>query len=211
MLFLLSGASAAGKTTSASRVRTRVEALAVHELGEFSDLPWQGKPGWLWRRQPLTRAIERAREYEREGVDMLLTEGVLGELLAAPDAVALDGIAPCLVDCIDAERLSRLRTRENLGGDTHALWNHLVWALWLRRHAEDPQVFRGPIIGDDDGGWAWERWATWRSGDSRWSTHVIDTSTHDIDTSASQLHAWITASRRAAKAGRLPLSADWWR
>ena len=209
MLFLLSGASAAGKTTIASAVGGRVERLAVHELGEFSDQPWDGEPGWLWRRSPVERAVKRAHEYEREGTDMLLTEGVLGELLAAPSAVALNGIAPCLVDCNDGERLHRLRARES-GEDAHTLWNHLVWALWLRRHAEDPRLFRGPVVGDEDGGWAWDRWSTWRAGDPRWSTFVIDTSTDDVYMSAARLIEWIAECRGALGTGRLPLSGRWW-
>ena len=210
MLFLVSGASGSGKTTLVHPLADRVSNLAVHELGEFADRPWEGEPGWQWRRDPLQRALERAWTYERDGIDMMLTEGVLGELLAAPTATELEGIAVCLVDCGDSERLDRLRRRSNGAGvSPHELWNHLVWALWLRRHAEDPRIFAGPIRGDDDGGWAWGRWSGWVRGDARWGAFVLDTTAEAIETSVGGMAAWVEAQRALRDAGELPLSGDW--
>lgn len=146
----------------------------------------------LYRRIPVERALTRACEYERDGIDMVLTEGVVGELLAAPRATEVEGIATCLVDCTDDERLRRLRLRDDgRVSDPHQLWDFLVWALWLRRHAADPQLFAGPIRGPDDGGWAWDRWESWQQGDPRWSSFVLDTTCEPIDDSADRLAAWI--------------------
>jgi hypothetical protein len=211
VLFLVSGSSGAGKSTLATAVARRVERLAVHELGEFAEQPWAGEPGWSYRRQPVERALARAGEYERDGIDMLLTEGVLGELLAAPSATEVEGIASCLLDCDDAERVRRLRARDNGHvGDAHQLWNFLVWALWLRRHADDPQLFAGPIRGDGDTTWAWERWEGWQTGDPRWTTFVLDTTGQSVPRSAEQLAAWVSEQRRLRDEGRLPLAGRWW-
>jgi hypothetical protein len=212
VFFLLSGSSGAGKTTLGIALPARVDRLAFHELGEFADSPWAGEPGWAYRRVPVERALARAREYERDGVDMLLTEGVVGELLAAPHAVEVEGIATCLVDCSDDERLRRLRLRDNgRVSDPHQLWEFLVWALWLRRHAADPQLFAGPIRGPDDGGWAWDRWTGWHADDPRWSSVVLDTTGETVEDSADRLAAWIEAQRRLRDEGELPLSGEWWR
>jgi CO dehydrogenase nickel-insertion accessory protein CooC1 len=56
---------------------------------------------------------------------LLLLSGASGsgkstlELLAAPSATEVDGIAACLVDCDEDERLRRLRARD--GGDVRRL------------------------------------------------------------------------------------------
>jgi hypothetical protein len=210
MLFLLSGSSGAGKTTLGRAVAERLEGLAFHELGEFADRPWAGEPGWAWRRVPLERALDRAREYQREGIDTLITEGVLGELLAAPSANTVDGIAPCLLDCSDEERLHRLRARDRRAYEPRQFWDFLAWALWLRQHAVDPQLFAGPIRGDGDTTWGWERWETWQAGDPRWSTFVLDTTDVPVERSTEQLGGWVEERRRALREGRLPLSGEWW-
>jgi hypothetical protein len=210
VLFLISGASASGKTTLAHPLASRLSGLAVHELGEFAGRAWNGEPGWMWRREPVARAVDRALAYETDGVDMVVTEGVLGELLASPRATELDGLACCLIDCDGPEQLRRLKRREHgVELDPHALWNHVVWGLWLRMHARDPQLFAGPIRGDDGGGWAWERWSDWREGERRWATFVLDTTDEPVEASIAQLTDWVGRQRALRDEGRLPLSGNW--
>lgn len=210
MLFLVSGASGSGKTTLVHALASRLSRLAVHELGEFADRRWNGEPGWMWRREPVARAVDRALAYEADGVDMVVTEGVLGELLASPRATELEGIACCLVDCDGPERIRRLKRREREAAiDPHALWDHVVWGLWLRMHARDPQLFNGPIRGIDDGGWAWDRWSHWQEGDERWVTFVLDTTDEPVDASLDRLTEWVGHQRALRDEGRLPLSRNW--
>lgn len=209
MLFLLSGSSGSGKTTLARALDGRVADMAVHELGELAERPWQ-RGDRSWRRDLVEPWLERVVAYEADGKDVLVTELVLGEVLAAPSATRVDGIAPCLVDCDDDERLRRLRARDDGDiGDAHQVWDFLAWALWLRRHSIDPQTFTGPIRGGDTS-WAWQRWDRWQAGDARWSTFLLDTTGEAIDVSAGRLAAWISEQRRLRAEDRVPLSGRWW-
>jgi hypothetical protein len=142
VLFVLSGSSASGKTTLARAVSGRVLGLHVHELGEIADQPWDGDVFNRWWRRNLTeRWLQRAIELEKADEDLLLTEGVLGEVLAAPSADRVSGIAACLVDCDDRERpggflclgvggtdafVSRGRERRcrAMSGVRHQTWPH---------------------------------------------------------------------------------------
>jgi hypothetical protein len=210
VLFLVSGSSGAGKSTLVRRLPNRVANLAVHELGEIATTPWEGAGPW-WRRDLTERWLDRAHEYEREGVDMVLTEGVLGELLAAPSATRLEGIAASLLDCHYREQLRRIRARERSDDfPPKQLWDFVSWAAWLRWHADDPRIWTGPIRGDGDTSWAWERWEGWEAGDPRWSTFVLDTTAEDVEGSTRRLVRWIDEQRGLRGDGRLPLSGRWW-
>jgi hypothetical protein len=209
VLLVVSGSSGSGKTTLARAVSSGIPRLVVNELGELADEPWRGQRGW--RRDLTEQWVERAIVYEAEGRDLLLTEVVLGEVLAAPSATRLRGIAVFLLDCDDFERVRRIRER---GGaeepDSHQLWDVVAWGVWLRFHSADPQVFAGPIRGDDDGTWQWHRWERWRAGDPRWSVFRLDTTGEAVEQSAQRLADWIERSRRALARGELPLSGRWW-
>ncbi|MGH3102933.1 MAG: hypothetical protein ACRDN6_02400 [Gaiellaceae bacterium] len=212
MLFVLSGSSGSGKTTLARIVERRVSNLAVHELAELTETPWnEDGSSRTWRRRQTERWLRRAGELEAEGVDLLLTEAIFGELLAAPSAPAVSGIAACLVECGSLERLRRLHARapdEEL--DAHEAWEYCVWGLWLRLHAEDPQVFAGPIRGEPAPDWQWSRWERWRRGDPRWSISILETTGRTIAESAAELESWVDEQRALHAAGALPLSGRWW-
>jgi energy-coupling factor transporter ATP-binding protein EcfA2 len=102
MLFLLSGSNSSGKSTLARALDGRVPDPAMHELGELAETPWQ-RGAVSWRRDLMEPWLDRVVAYEAEGRDVLLTEVVLGEVLAAPSATRVDGFAACLVDCDDGE------------------------------------------------------------------------------------------------------------
>jgi hypothetical protein len=209
VFFILSGSSASGKTTLARALSARVQGLHVHELGEIADEQWsRDRSGPWWRRDLTERWLQRAILLDESGEDLLLTEGVLGEVLAAPSAENVSGIAACLIDCDDGERLRRIRTR----GETDAVeLQHFVnWSVWLRGHAADPQYWTGPIRQDGDTTWHWARWERWTVGDPRWSVLRIDTTHEPVEHSTDRLVAWLDEQRGLREAGTLPLSGRWW-
>ena len=166
MFFVLSGSSGSGKTTLARIVEERVPNLAVFELGEATSTPWDADvSGHAWRRRQTEKWLRRSLELEADGVDLLVTEGVIGEVLAAPSAVHVEGIAACLLDCEPFERLRRLHERGDDQLDAHRRWNFCVWGLWLRMHARDPRIFAGPIRGEEAPVWEWSRWDRWNRDD----------------------------------------------
>jgi hypothetical protein len=58
-----------------------------------------------------------------------------GELLAAPSAESLDGIAVCLLHCSPGVRRGRLVARRE---DPDTLDGHLSFGEWFLRHTSDP-------------------------------------------------------------------------
>jgi hypothetical protein len=209
MFFVLSGSSGSGKTTLARAISGRVPRLRVHELGEIADEPWSRDRSTVWWRRDLTEKwLQLAIELDEGGEDLLLTEGVLGEVLAAPSAERVSGIAACLVDCDDDERTRRIIARGEL--DSVELQHFVNWSVWLRGHAADPQYWAGPIRQDGDTTWHWHRWEQWRAEDPRWSVHRIDTTNEPIERSADRLVEWLDQQRGLRAAGTLPLSGRWW-
>jgi hypothetical protein len=209
MLFILSGSSGSGKTTLAREVMARVEEIDVREIGELADEPWNRDHSGLWWRRDLTeRWIQRALERDEDGVDLFLTEAVLGEVLAAPSAVELSGIAACLVHCSKEERIRRIRARD-LDAEVE-LQHYLNWSEWLNGHCADPQFWREPILSDRDTTWHWSRWQGWRAGDPRWSVLRNDTTTEPVEASVTRLIGWIEQQRQHRAAGELALSGRWW-
>ena len=128
--------------------------------------------------------MQRALALQADGQDTVLVGGVFGELLACPSATGLDGIAGCLLDCEENERLRRLRARDpecDLVDDE--LWSHVIWSAWLRLHRGDPSWLTRPLRGADSSspeegvapGLEWCRRESLSRGDPRWSFHRVDT------------------------------------
>jgi hypothetical protein len=209
MLFVLSGSSGSGKTTLAREVIARAPRIEVRELGEIASEPWNRERSGLWWRRDLTeRWIQHAVELEAEGIDLLVTELVLGEVLAAPSAPNLLGIAACLLHCDDDETVRRIRARGEI--DDVELGHFLNWSHWLAGHYDDPQFWLDPILSDEDTRWSWARWRHWTRGDPRWSVLQIDTTDEPVETSVGRLLDWIEDQRRRRASGRLALSGRWW-
>jgi hypothetical protein len=217
VLFVLSGASGSGKTTLCAALAARAD-LVVRDVDEAANAdPAPTSLDRQWRAEATETRIREALEQQRAGVDFVLAGGVFGELLACPSATELDGIAGCLLDCEEAERVRRLRVRDPGRDDgSGELWPHVIWSAWLRLHRVDPQwlprVLREP---DPHGGrvapWLeWERWAGWGAADARWSFERLSTSDEDVEATCAQLLEWIEGRRAARKAGTLPLAGRWW-
>jgi hypothetical protein len=207
MLLKLTGSSCSGKTTLAYSAGERLGRLAVHDFDELgvpegADRRWRNHMTEMWMR--------RALEYQARGVDLLLTgQSPLGEVLAAPSAPLLDGIAVCLVDASDEVRRSRLTMRDAGRWDESAIDAFLGWAAWHRKHAQDPRHRPDVIIDDSWAPMAWHRWTRWTADDRRWCTHLLDTTGQPIAESVDQIEQWVTEQRNALRSGHLALSRGW--
>jgi hypothetical protein len=117
-------------TTLAHATASSLHQIAVHDFDELgvptgADLHWRQRTMELW--------VRRALEYQERGVDLLLTgQSPLGEVLAAPSAPLLDGIAVCLVNVADEVRRARLVERDPGRWDATAVDAFLGWAAWHR-------------------------------------------------------------------------------
>jgi hypothetical protein len=207
VLFKLTGSSCSGKTTLAYATASRLRRTVVHDFDELgvpagADLHWRQRTTEMW--------VRRALEYQDRGADLLLTgQSPLGEVLAAPSAPLLDGIAVCLVDVADEVRRARLTERDPGRWDAPAVGAFLGWAAWHRQHALDPRHRPDVIIENSWPEMAWHRWTGWHPRDPRWRTQMLDTTDQPLATSVAQVERWITTQRDLDTAGQLALSRDW--
>jgi hypothetical protein len=175
-----------------------VAGLVVHDFDEVG-VPWGADTAW--RQRSLEGWVRRAVGYQRDGLDMLLLgQSPLGEVLASPSAVELDGIVTCVLDVADDERLRRLEQRDAGKWSERAKKAFVGWARWHRGHAADPR--HAPVV-LTEGGWPgmrWERWSGWRAGDPRWMVPILDTTNHGVEQSGADLRRWVAEARRSAPA-----------
>jgi hypothetical protein len=206
VFFLLFGSSGSGKTLALDALRDCVDGLAIHD---FDEVGVPSGAGLAWRHRANEEWALRALVHQAERVDLLLAgQTPLGELLAAPSASRLEAISACLLDCDDATRVARLRTRgpEWLTRTGGTLRDHLTWARWMRGHAADPTA-RVEVIRSDTA-WKemrWSQWSGWRAGDPRWRVRVIDTSASPPASVAAELAEWIHEERALFRSGAHPL------
>jgi hypothetical protein len=202
MLFLITGASGSGKTTCLERLGDLVPGVVLYDYDTIG-IPENATPAWRVEADQIW--LDRVLEHQHEARDVLLAgQTPLGELLACPRAIELDGIAACLIDCSDEERRRRLGSRTASFGQAH--YN---WAAWMRGHAADPQ-WEPHVIRDAGPTLHWDRWERWTADDPRWSVCTLDTSSLTIEEVARRVKQWMTEQRRLHSEGRAPLSERWW-
>jgi hypothetical protein len=197
MFLLVSGASGAGKSTArrlvADELEPGVECVELHDV-----VPIPPVPTLAWRHRATEAVVRHALDLQEQGRHVLLAGDPVaaGEVLAAPSADRLDGIAICLLD-VDADaQAARLLAR---GDDPALLVHHVAFADWMRGHAADPH-HRPEVLQTD--GWEemhWQRWNPLNEAGA-WAMHVLDTSSLTADAVASELLAWC----RRALAGEAP-------
>jgi hypothetical protein len=202
MLYLLSGSAASGKKTISAVVSKQVATVMWHLESELPATTRQE------RMANMEHWIERAIDYEREGNDLLLTaQSPLGEVLASPRAIELDGIAACVLDCHDHERTRRYALRPfdprwPMGMDM------LCWAAFHRMHAVDPQFEQRVLRDHTASKYQWDRWTTWQRDDTRWRVELIDNTTQTVSETAARVTAWVERTRALGA----PVRRDgrWW-
>lgn len=193
MLLKLTGSSCSGKSTLAFAVADRLRQVAVHD---FDEVGVPERADRHWRHRMTEHWVRRALEYQDRGIDLLLTgQSPLGEVLAVPSALLLDGIAVCLIDVADEVRRDRLASRDPDRWDAVAVDAFLGWAAWHRGHAHDPRYRPEVIVNDGWPSMAWHRWTDWRLGDPRWRTHVLDTTDQPVARSVDQVEQWVMSQR----------------
>lgn len=172
MLLSVTGASGTGKSTA-------LEALRDVEFGvpvtcvEFDSIGVPEGADTAWRHGAIEDWVRFAIEAESRGEHVVLFgQAPPGELLAAPSADRLDGIAICVLASSPEVQEARLIGR---GEPADSLVHHLRFGQWFRRHAEDPQYAPEVIRVDTLVPMAWSRWAGLSGGDPRWPVTVLDT------------------------------------
>jgi hypothetical protein len=197
MFLLVSGASGAGKSTArrlvAGELEPGVECVELHDV-----LPVPRAPTLAWRQRATEAVVCHALKLQKDGRHLLLAGDPVaaGEVLAAPSADRLDGIAVCLLDVGRDAQAARLVAR---GDDPTLLVHHAAFADWLREHAVDPR-HRPEVLQTD--GWDQMRWERLRRIDETgsWTMHVLDTSGLTAADVATELLDWC----RRALAGQVP-------
>src|SRR4051812_10958092 len=168
MLFVLGGSSGAGKSAIRRFLLGKGASLVAglrlnsHDFDEDgvppdADSGWRQRTGAAW--------VQRALEHERSGKDLVLSANwPLGEILASPSAPLLDGVAVCLIDCADLERVERLKARNHTSYTDERIWEFVVFAAWQRLHHANPP-WMPEVILDHWPEMVWERWRSWLPGD----------------------------------------------
>jgi broad-specificity NMP kinase len=171
VLLLVTGASGAGKSSVREAIEPELSPdVACVELADVVAIP--PAPTLAWRQRATEAAVRRALVLQQSGRHLLLSGDPVAaaEVVAAPSAPALSGLAVCLLDVSPEVQAGRLAAR---GDDPALLVQHQAFAEWMRRHAADPLHMPHVLSA---GGWDEMRWERLTSLRSTWSTHVIDTS-----------------------------------
>jgi hypothetical protein len=207
MLLTIAGSSCSGKTTVAQGC-AEIEGLVVHD---FDEIGVTAGADTVWRQRSMEEWIQRVLRYQADGLDVLLTgQSPLGEVLASPSAIELDGIAPCLLDVDDGERWERLECRDPGRWNTETKHSFIAWARWHRGHAADPRYRPEVITTAGYERMQWSRWSNWPSTDSRWAVQVVDTTRRSVEQSAADIREWISGVRASLAVGQLALGAGKW-
>ena len=202
MFFLLSGSSASGKKTIAREVAKRLPNLEGYHDNRFA-----GDWG-LDRLANLDRWVEMAIRLEDDGVDLVIGgQSPLGELLASPRAIELEGIAPCLLDCHDFVRWERI-LELGIDPDWPIGMDTFCWAVFHRMHARDPQWEQHVCTDREHEPSIWSRWLDWSKDDPRWNVFIHDSTEEDLETTIQRVVKWIESVR----GDRAPLMREdeWW-
>jgi hypothetical protein len=196
VLLLITGAGGAGKSSVRAAIEPELSPLVeCVELADVVAVPAAPTPAW---RQRATEAVvRRALEQQQSGRHLLLSGDPVAaaEVVAAPSATALDGVAVCLLDVSPEAQACRLAMR---GDDPSLLTRHQAFAEWMRRHASDPLHMPHVL---STGGGDEMRWDRLTRLTPSWRIHRVDTSTMTRQAVAETVLGWC----RSVLAGREPV------
>lgn len=188
MLFSLTGASGAGKSTVLAHLQHASWGAPVRCV-EFDSIGVPDGADTAWRHGAIEHWVQQALAAEAEGAHMLLCGQVpMGELLAAPSADRLTGIAVCLLHCSPEVRGERLLHR---GEHPEAIVHHNRFGEWFRAHTLDPAHAPEVIRVDSAVPMVWSRWADARAGDPQWRAEIIDTDPLTPAQTAALVEEWV--------------------
>lgn len=191
MLLSLTGASGAGKSTLLARL-AQVEWGMPVVCVEFDSVGVPAGADTAWRHAAVEQWVRRALDEQDAGRHLLLCGQVpMGELLAAPSADRLDGIAVCVLHCAPESRAARLREH---GEPEESLIHHIRFAEWFLRHSQDPLHDPDVIRIDSGAPMRWDRWQDWDRDDPRWTAQIVDTDVLTVDEAAGRVEAWVRDS-----------------
>lgn len=188
MFLLVTGASGAGKSTVrrlvAPELSPDIECVELHHVSTVPALPTIA-----WRQQATEAAVQCAVELQAQRRHLLLCGDPVaaGEVLAAPSAAELDGIAVCLLDLSAEAQTNRLTKR---GDDPGLLADHHAFADWMRGHARDPGHMPHVVSAHGWEAMRWQRWTGIDPAGDNWGMHIIDTSELAPHEVAAELVSW---------------------
>ena len=153
-------------------------------------------PTVAWRQQGTEAAVQRALELQAERRHLLLCGDPVaaGEVLAAPSAVDLDGLAVCLLDLCPEAQASRLTGR---GDDPALLADHRAFAEWMRGHARDPRHMPHVLTAHGWDAMRWSRWAGIDPAEGNWGMEIVDTSELAPHEVATAVVSWCHRARHS--------------
>jgi hypothetical protein len=185
VLLLITGASGAGKSSVRVAIAPAL-APAVECVELMTVVPIPPAPTLAWRQEATETLVRRAIALQQSGRHLLVSGDPVaaGEVVAAPSAPRLDGVAFCLLDVAPEVQSTRLAAR---GDDPALLPQHHGFAAWMRAHATDPTHMTEVL---QTNGWPAMRWERLHQQRATWHTHVIDTTTMTRDAVAATALAW---------------------
>jgi hypothetical protein len=196
VLLLITGASGAGKSSARAAIeRDLAPVVECVELRDVVAVP--AAPTLAWRQRATEAVVRRALDLQQSGRHLLLSGDPVAaaEVVAAPSAPALAGLAVCLLDVSPEVQAGRLAAR---GDDPSLLAQHQAFAEWMRGHAADPLHMPHVL---STGGWDEMRWDRLTGLRPSWRTHRIDTSAMTRAAVAEAVLAWC----RSVRAGQAPI------
>jgi hypothetical protein len=188
MFLLVTGASGAGKSTVRRLISPELApGVVCVELHDLVSVPI--RPTIAWRQRATEAAVERALGLQAEGRHLLVSGDPVaaGEVLAAPSAPELDGVAVCLLDLSPTAQSERLAAR---GDDPALLPHHHAFAAWMRGHARDPRHMPHVLTTNGWEAMCWERWIGTDRTSGTWGMRVLDTSELPPEQVATEVATW---------------------